>query len=130
MSILSFAKKLTQRDISPKTGKTRAARAPEKKAQDGGAPLPTILLDLTPVVTEKSVRLQEDGFVVFRVPHTVTKNEVVEAIQTRFKVTPTMIRMVRGRGKQRRRGQTYGQTAQWKKVYVKVDDVTALTTSS
>lgn len=129
MSILTFAKKLTQRSAPPrkKEKATREAAVGEKKTEERTAAPPVILLDLSPVITEKSVRLQEQGVVTFRVPHTSTKEEVARAIRARFKVDPKQIRMIRGRAKQRRRGQTVGQTVQWKKVYVKVDDVTAFT---
>jgi large subunit ribosomal protein L23 len=132
MSILSFAKKLTQRSApaaSPPASKkeARTEATPQPKSEERAAAPAAVLLDLSPVVTEKSVRLQENGIVAFRVPHTATKEMVARAIRARFNVQPKQIRMVRGRGKWRQRGRTLGQTAQWKKVYVTVDDVTALT---
>jgi large subunit ribosomal protein L23 len=123
MSILSFAKK-------KKKEKKPAVDAPKKQtAEQVAVPAAVGVIDLVPVLTEKSVRLQEQNVVTFRVPHAATKEDITRAVAARFGVQPKEIRVIRGRGKHRRRGATFGQTAQWKKAYVKVDDVAALTST-
>ena len=140
MSILSFAKKLTRSDAAaparpPVGGKAkqakRAADTPKKEKAEKASTAPALasVIDLAPVLTEKSVRLQEQNVVTFRVPHTATKEDIAQAVAVRFGVAAKEIRVIRARGKHRRRGATFGQTAQWKKAYVKVDDAAAITST-
>ena len=137
MSLLSLTKRLRGRSDKAQDvpAKSKAAVKPKPKEAQGVDSAPRsngsagALLALYPVMSEKSVRLQEDNIVTFRVSHTATKGQVARAIEQRYKVKPRKIRMVYGRPKNRRRGQTIGRTAAWKKAYVKVDDVQSLIAS-
>ena len=134
MSLLSSTKKLWRRKKAESESKQVAGKKDKieeaEVKQDTAKPLERVAwsLDLYPLVTEKSVRLQEYSIVTFRVPHTATKRQVAQAIRERYKVEPRGIRMLYGRRKLRRRGRTFGRTAAWKKAYVKVDDVQAIST--
>lgn len=129
MSILDFTKKrVHKKDTGKKTVKKKEKVANEpieaKKGKNnrpikkGGAKL-----NLQPLITEKSVRLQEEGVVVFRVSEKTTKKQVEEAVKNKYKTEPLSIRTMRMSPKTRRRGNTYGRTSGWKKVYVKVKDI-------
>jgi|GEM_PF-2238548 large subunit ribosomal protein L23 len=130
MSILKFAKKHSKRaereEKIKKTSKVKAAPKKKKSQSRKVTKGHESNLDLQPLVTEKGVTMQEDGFAVFRVPTKTTKGQVKQAIRARFKVNPIMVRSMRMAPKKRRRGATVGKTAAWKKVYVKVDDIQKL----
>jgi ribosomal protein L23 len=65
--------------------------------------------------------------VTFRVPRTATKQQVARAVGLRYGAVARDVRLVPGRPKRRRRGMTVGATPAWKKAYVVVDDVQAIT---
>ena len=139
MSILKFAKKYSKRNVLDKKAKTdkvadksknvtatkkKKGKTTSRKVLKGQA----INLDLQPLVTEKGVLLQEQGFVLFRVPTKTTKGQVRQAVKARYKVNPISIRSLRVAPKKRRRGATTGKTTGWKKMYVKVEDVQKIVT--
>jgi len=77
---------------------------------------------LSPVITEKSTLLSEDGKVVFRVPLTATKVEIAEAVEALFKVKVTAVNTLRLKGKTKRfRGQI-GRRSDIKKAIVTLAD--------
>lgn len=127
MSLLSF----TRRKAKPSVVKKKATRGKVKveeklksgsesgSAQDTG-------INLRPLVTEKSVLLQEGNVVAFRVVRNATKKEIALAFREKYAVEPRKIRTIHMMPKRRRRGHTIGKTVAWKKAYVKVDDVQAL----
>lgn len=121
MSILSLAKRFRGRrgaGAEEQTARTgRAARA------EAAALLP---FDLVPLMSEKSIRLQEVRTVAFRVPMHATKQSVAQAVRLRFKVEPRAVRVLIMQPKSRRRGRTVGRTSWWKKAYVTVEDAHAL----
>ncbi len=127
MSLLSFTKKKIKPGVGKKTtrGKVKAAKKPKS---DSGTKRNVRVagIDLKPLVTEKSVLLQEDNVVAFRVDKNVTKKEIALAVKEKYSVEPKKVRTIHMMPKQRRRGHTVGKTAAWKKAYVKVDDVQAL----
>src|SRR3989344_6880487 len=128
MSLLSLARKLTHTEKELRKAKPDAASAATKAAPESREQAPQrVWLEIYPITTEKSVRLQEQGVVTFRVPERATKGQVAEAVQQRYGTVPRRVRIVLGRSKRRRRGATIGQTAGWKKAYVVVDDVQAIT---
>jgi large subunit ribosomal protein L23 len=57
---------------------------------------------LSPVITEKSTLLSEDGKVVFFVPLTANKKEIAEAVETLFKVKVTAVNTIKVHGKTKR----------------------------
>lgn len=83
-------------------------------------------IELTPLMTEKGMGVAQHQMAVFRVRQGATKGEIARAIQEQYQVRPLSIRTVHMRGKRRMRGRTVGNTAQWKKAYVKVEDVEKL----
>ena len=131
MSILKFAKKAADRsdkDAKDKKAKKSVVSKKAKVVTKKTSRTQGINLDLQPLITEKGVQLQEDGYVVFRVPSNTTKGQVKQAVQERYKVKALLVRSLRVAPKKRRRGATVGKTAGWKKMYVKVDDVHKIVT--
>lgn len=143
MSLLSFAKKISQRG-EKQTGASAkktagAAVATRKKAAEANekkvvAPavrsLRAARIGLTPVISEKSMAAQVSGTVVFRVRPEATKGQIMAAVAERYNVMPRKVRTYQLRGKRRQRGATSGFTAAWKKAYVSLPagaqiDVTA-----
>lgn len=124
MSILSLAKRFRR---------SRPQRAGAAPAGDHEAAVPAaaraaaqLPFDLIPLLSEKSMRLQESGTVAFRVPARATKEAVAQAVRWRYKVEPVAVRVLLVPPKVRRRGRTQGLTPVWKKAYVTVKDVQAL----
>ena len=127
MSLLSFTRKKSKSGVvSKKTtrGKVKVEKKP--KSDSGLKGVRSSGIDLRPLVTEKSVLLQEGSVVAFRVARNATKREIALAVREKYAVEPKKIRTMHVKPKRRRRGHTVGKTIAWKKVYVKVDDVQAL----
>ncbi len=57
---------------------------------------------LKPIITEKATLLSENGKVVFQVPLSATKPEIVEAIEGLFKVKVAKVNTLVKKGKTRR----------------------------
>ncbi len=73
----------------------------------------------TPVVTEKSVLMQEkNNQYTFAVDTDANKVEVRRAVQEQFDVNVTKVRTMNVRGKQRRVRGSEGYTSDWKKAIV------------
>lgn len=140
MSFLSLTKKILGRNESKaaQPSEKKPARAADVKKRKVPAKAKTsraipknqagleaaARIGLTLLVTEKSTRLAaENGVVVFRVGRNIRKGQVAQAVRERYGVEVQGIRTVRTRAKQRARGRTVGWTREWKKAYVKVDDV-------
>lgn len=128
MSLLSFIKKV--RGLKAKTSAVKKSRARRKQAGVAKPEKPVSAtasavsgIDLQLLLTEKGVRLQEGGVVTFRVVADASKSQIAEAVKARYNTVPRKIRTVPMVAKRRRRGQTRGMTAAWKKAYVQVDDV-------
>lgn len=119
MSLLSFTKKIVGQD---KTKAASGAKASAKTAETKTKNMMSIMagqINLTPLVTEKTVATQGGAnTVAFRVHLSATKGQVAAAILERYKITPRKIRSMHMQPKQRRRGATTGTTSRWKKVYV------------
>lgn len=121
MSLLSFTKKIVGQGGSKKPPATSPTEQPVEKKAASSAPISVIAgrINLTPLVTEKSVSAQGSAnVVVFKVSATATKGQVAAAISSRYQITPRSIRSLRLKPKVRRRGHTSGLTNVWKKVYV------------
>lgn len=114
MSLLSFAKKIA--------GRKPAVRKnlPKKEAAAAAAGVVyTGALGLVPLITEDSVVFHGDQqTVAFRVRPAATKRAIAAAVKGRFGTDPVSVRILRVRGKARRRGQTSGASPSWKKAYV------------
>jgi large subunit ribosomal protein L23 len=57
---------------------------------------------LSPVITEKTTILSEDGKVAFFVPLTANKKEIATAVEAIFKVEVTAVNTIRVHGKSKR----------------------------
>lgn len=130
MSILSFNKK-KEKERQQKKAQPSAIkkRSKVKAGASGGGVACALKIGLQPLVTEKSVRLQENNVVAFRVTQRANKEQIAMAIRERYKTEPREIRTMRMLPKRRRRGQTVGATKGWKKAYVKVDDIQSFNAS-
>lgn len=74
---------------------------------------------LKPVITEKSMNIMADKKYTFLVHPDATKTQVKEAVEKMFKGTKVKsVNTSRKDGKEKRRGQTFGKTAQTKKAIV------------
>ncbi|MGI8714801.1 MAG: 50S ribosomal protein L23 [Solirubrobacteraceae bacterium] len=73
-----------------------------------------------PVLTEKSYVLAEAGKYTFRVHEKAHKTQIRQAIEQLFAVKVVEVRTASVKSKPKRRGQTSGQTRQWKKAIVQV----------
>lgn len=83
-------------------------------------------INLRPLVSEKSMHLQTQNVVVFRVERSASKGQIATAVREKYGVAVLVVRTANFRPKERRRGTTVGATNHWKKAYVKVSDVAAL----
>ena len=74
-----------------------------------------------PLVTEKSMKLKEDGnVIVFEVAPSANRIEVKRAVEELFKVRVAGVRLVNVRGKMKRLGRYIGQRRNWRKAYVRL----------
>jgi len=76
-----------------------------------------------PVITEKALTLKEETqdakqLLTFRVASGANKREIREAVEKIFKVKVDAVRVANYKGKEVRRGRTFGRKADWKKAYV------------
>ena len=74
-----------------------------------------------PLITEKSTDQREDtNIVTFEVHRDANKIDVKRAVEDRFKVKVTDVRIARMHGKVRRQGRFAGRRPDWKKAYVRL----------
>lgn len=90
----------------------------------------------SPVITEKALLLKEESVseirdsknkktikrdrqvLAFRVANDANKHSIKRAVEAIFKVKVDQVRVVNYRGKEVRRGRTFGRKPDWKKAYV------------
>lgn len=136
MSILKFAKDYVEGKGKAKSSGASTKKSPKKKAvktvqakrSKKVVKRSDINISLVPIVTEKGVMQQENGFVVFRAEQLVTKGQVKEAVLARYNTTVLSVKSMTMMPKTRRRGATVGKTTGWKKFYVKVGDIHKIVT--
>ena len=76
---------------------------------------------LKPVVTEKSMNAMAEKKYTFFVHPDATKNQIKEAVEKMFEGTKVAsVNTMNNDGKVKRRGMTFGRTAQTKKAIVKL----------
>ncbi len=75
---------------------------------------------LSPVVSEKSYGLLEDGVYTFLVARQATKPEIRAAVESLFEVSVVKVNTLRRKGKRRRnpRNYTWGRRPETKRAYV------------
>ncbi len=132
MSLLSLSKRILNRDgASKQDAKKEAAKKPKKaKKSDEAESVASVVageIGLFPVVTEKSLRQHEKNTVTFRVHASVTKNQIIRAVEDALDTKVLSVRTARMNPKNRRRGLSVGRTNNWKKAYVLVEDIKSLT---
>lgn len=72
----------------------------------------------SPIISEKSYELAEQGKYVFRVDKSANKTEIGKAIEEIFGVKVTGVNTQRRQGKVRRQGMHSGRRPGWKKAIV------------
>lgn len=81
---------------------------------------------LKPVVTEKSMELMAEKKYTFLVHTEATKSQIKEAVEKMFSgVKVAKVNTMNINGKNKRRGMTFGKTAQTKKAIVKLTEDSA-----
>lgn len=84
----------------------------------------------TIMYTEKSITLQEEGFLVVQTNQKVTKTQLKEIFQEYFEVTPEKINSAPMKGKVKRFRGVMGKRSSYKKFYVKLPEGTHIETLS
>ncbi|BCD67362.1 50S ribosomal protein L23 [Nitratiruptor sp. YY09-18] len=74
------------------------------------------------VYTEKSLGLQEEGYIVIQTSDKVTKNQLKSILKEYFGVTPVKINSLRMKGKTKRFRGIEGKRDNYKKFYVKLPE--------
>ncbi len=74
------------------------------------------------VYTEKSLGLQEEGYIVIQTSDKVTKNQLKAILKEYFGVTPVKINSLRMQGKRKRFRGIEGRRDNYKKFYVKLPE--------
>jgi len=74
------------------------------------------------IYTEKSLGLQEEGYVVIQTSDKVTKNQLKAILKEYFGVTPVKINSLRMEGKKKRFRGVEGKRDNYKKFYVKLPE--------
>lgn len=131
MSLLTLSKRILGKNdkvvVKNKKVKAAATVATKKKQTVDTAALPSGMIGLIEIISEKGIRQQEQGTAVFRVLHNVTKGHITQVIESRYGIKVRSVRTLQMNPKNRRRGVTEGKTNRWKKAYVTVDNIQALT---
>lgn len=83
-------------------------------------------IDLSAIMTEKSMRMQGGNKVVVRVLPSASKHVIAKAVEQLFGVKVLSVTTLISHPKIRRRGITSGLTPKVKKAYVTVDDISKL----
>lgn len=126
MSLLSRAKRI----LGGETQQTEKVEKTEKKVEEKTVSDFAKKIGLTPLMTEKGMRLSaQSQTAIFQVKREASKFDITRAIWEQYKIKPLAVRTVNMRGRIRRRGNVEGVTSQWKKAYVKVEDVQKLITN-
>lgn len=75
-----------------------------------------------PVITEKSMSLQDERKYVFRVLKNANKTEIKKAVETVFGVKVKKVTTMNMLGKTKRQGRHIGKRPDWKKAIVQLTD--------
>jgi large subunit ribosomal protein L23 len=73
---------------------------------------------IRPLITEKNTNLMPLGKYSFQVDRGANKTQIKQAVEEIFNVKVVNVHTMNVRGKQRRRGMSYGYTSDWKKAVV------------
>ncbi len=80
------------------------------------------------IYTEKSLGLQEEGYVVIQTSDKMTKNQLKAVLKEYFGVTPVKINSLRMKGKTKRFRGIEGKRDNYKKFYVKLPEGASIET--
>jgi large subunit ribosomal protein L23 len=72
----------------------------------------------SPLITEKTARLQEAGKYAFEVAEGATKPQIKAAVEAAYKVTVTGVNVIVIKGKEKRMGRNLYRKPDWKKALV------------
>ena len=85
-------------------------------------------LIIKPVVTEKSLKIQEENnTVVFEIEKSMNKIHVKQAIEEIYKVKVESVNIVNTKSKTKRVGRYTGKTHAFKKAYIKLAEGSSIT---
>lgn len=73
---------------------------------------------IRPIITEKSMGMQDANKYVFEVVKTANKSEIKKAVETVFDVKVKSVHTMNMLGKMKRQGQYRGKRPDWKKAIV------------
>ncbi len=77
---------------------------------------------IRPLITEQGMHFANTkGAYCFEVHKKANKTQIKNAVERIYSVKVDKVRTANRRGKRRRRGRTYGETASWKKAVVFLD---------
>lgn len=76
---------------------------------------------LTPVITEKSASVIDEGKYTFKVAVNANKTEIKDAVEKLFNVKVTSVNVTNYDGKVKRQRYTFGRTPAFKKAVVTID---------
>jgi len=74
------------------------------------------------IYTEKSLGLQEEGYVVIQTSNKMTKNQLKEVLREYFGINPVKINSLKVKGKKKRFRGIEGRRDNYKKFYVKLPE--------
>lgn len=97
-----------------------ALRKKKKEASEKKARVADYQLILSPMLTEKSALLNQNSTYLFRVPKSVDKKDIREAITRIFKVDVVRVNTLNELGKVKRSMRSSGRRAAYKKAFVTV----------
>lgn len=80
-----------------------------------------------PIVTEKSMKLREEGHYTFEVNRRANKRQVKQAVEQIFDVEVEKVRTIKLKGKNKRWGRTRYKTKDWKKAIVTLAEGDSIT---
>lgn len=109
------AKKVIKKG-APKVKKEKKTPEPKKVTKTTSADLSWVLK--SPRITEKAAYGAEDKVYVFNVDSAANKNQIKEAIEKKFNVSPIKINVTSIKSKPKARRGVKGKTATGKKAYV------------
>ncbi|WP_187647513.1 50S ribosomal protein L23 [Nitrosophilus labii] len=78
------------------------------------------------IYTEKTLGLQEEGYVVIQTSDKMTKNQLKEVLREYFGVNPVKINSLKVKGKKKRFRGIEGRRDNYKKFYVKLPEGTQI----
>ncbi|WP_281951923.1 50S ribosomal protein L23 [Nitrosophilus kaiyonis] len=78
------------------------------------------------IYTEKTLGLQEEGYIVIQTSEKMTKNQLKEVLKEYFGVNPVKINSLKVNGKKKRFRGIEGRRTNYKKFYVKLPEGTQI----